>query len=102
VRHDLQDSTGVVQSLAFHPKDNRILVWGSTDGTVKLCNQATKDIRTLRGHTSWVESVAFSLDGEWIASASLDETIKVWSVPPSLLARAAAVGGADGQKELAK
>jgi WD40 repeat protein len=33
---------------------------------------------TLRGHTDYVTSVSFSPDGKYIASASLDHTVKVW------------------------
>jgi len=32
----------------------------------------------LQGHTSFVKSVAFSLDGRHIVSGSLDKTIRVW------------------------
>jgi WD40 repeat protein len=45
-------------------------------------DDASNGLYTLRGHTGWVESVAFSPDGEWIASASLDGAVKIWKTPP--------------------
>jgi WD40 repeat protein/serine/threonine protein kinase len=80
--HELRDATGRVASVAFHPKRSHRLAWGGTDGTVKVWDSVTKETRTLRGHTNWVESIAFSPDGEWIASASLDGTVKIWKAPP--------------------
>ena len=41
----------------------------------RLCHW---DLLTLKGHTSGVNGVTFSLDGRRIASASSDSTVKVW------------------------
>jgi WD40 repeat protein/serine/threonine protein kinase len=73
--------TGNIMTVVFHPKDNRVLASASQDGTVKIWNTETDEIRFLRGHMSWVNGVAFSPDGEWIASASLDKTVKIWKTP---------------------
>jgi serine/threonine protein kinase len=44
-------------------------------------------VRTLTGHTDWVNSVSFSPDGRLLASGSVDKTIKLWRVSDGALVR---------------
>src|SRR5438132_3852625 len=37
--------------------------------------------RTLKAHSGWVTGVAFSADGQRLASGSSDQTVKLWDVP---------------------
>lgn len=50
-------------------KDKKIKIWDSETGGL---------LKTLEGHTNFVNSVSISPDGNFIASASNDKTIKIW------------------------
>ena len=48
--------------------------------TVKVWDAATgQELLTLNGHRESVNSLAFSPDGMWLATAGSDETVKVWN-----------------------
>jgi WD40 repeat protein len=71
----------IVTSVAFSP-DNKLIVSGGYDNTVKVWDAATGAlIRTFTGHTATVWAVGFSPDGKSIASASSDKTVKIWNAP---------------------
>jgi WD40 repeat protein len=59
--------------IASAGRDQTVKVWDATTGQETL---------TLKGHTSYVTSVAFSPDGWRIASAGLDQTVKLWDARP--------------------
>lgn len=59
------NETGLIASAS----GNQILFWDN-----KYC------VDSLNGHTNAIKSISFSHDGQFIASASIDNTVKVWSV----------------------
>jgi len=75
--HTLKSADYVV-SVAFSP-DEQMLA-SNCDNTIKLWNPYTGQLlRTFAGHSSEVNSVAFSSDGQTLASGSHDTTIKLWN-----------------------
>ena len=56
--------------------DNKYIVSGSNDDTIRIWNLLKKSQKTvLKGHTGWVTS-----DNKYIISGSKDNTIRIWNL----------------------
>jgi WD40 repeat protein len=89
--HTLSGHTGVVNTVAFSP-DGQTLASGSDDNTIILWDVASgQSLQTLSGNpltmsdgTMWffgkVNNLAFSPDGQFLASGSSDYTLILWDV----------------------
>ncbi|MFS0519401.1 NB-ARC domain-containing protein [Nostoc sp. UIC 10607] len=75
----LTRTLGGVLSATFSPDGKRLAT--SIDNEICLWSVANMNqIITYIGHTSWVQSLAFSPNGEILASGSNDQTVRLWNV----------------------
>ena len=89
--------TGYIRAIAMSP-DNKILAAGSDDYSIVLYNMDTRSVinQPMRGHNGVgasnilyitysrnpqaITSLAFSKDGQLLASGSEDTTVRLWNV----------------------
>jgi WD40 repeat protein len=73
-------------SAIFSPDGKRIAAISlstASGNAIKLWDANTgQELLTLAGHTDWLAGLAFSPDGQRLASTSLDGTVRIWSLSP--------------------
>lgn len=68
----------LVQSLSFHPTG--LLAAGYDNNDVILWEPSGKIVQALKEHQNIVKALAFSADGQFLATASNDSTLILWKV----------------------
>jgi serine/threonine protein kinase/WD40 repeat protein len=74
--------TSEVRALTFSPDGKVVAVGGGLmDPDIWILNaQDGSEVRRLTGHNGWIGSLAFWPDGKRLASASADQTIRIWDL----------------------
>ena len=66
-----------MNKLAYHSGGKRLAVAG--EGLVEMWDLDTgTKVCDFKGHKNWVYSLAFSHDGNWLATGGWDRTVKLW------------------------
>ncbi|PMD14340.1 WD40 repeat-like protein [Hyaloscypha hepaticicola] len=80
VTKTLKSRSPLIAGLAFSPDGSSLALGSEQENTVRLWNLATSQVDILSGHLGRITSVAFSPDGNRLASSSSDHTVRVWNI----------------------
>jgi hypothetical protein len=81
LRTPSEPDLGAIQAVALEGTGN---VWaaGTSHGPIRMWEQAQRQSVVLDGHADAITDLVFSFGGEFLASASLDGTARLWSLRP--------------------
>ena len=74
------ETFGSVLCIATSP-DGAMVAARTTSNDIHIWKSpSTNSVAVLRGHQGWVRSISFSPDGQWLASASQDQAVRLWNI----------------------
>ncbi|GLT30620.1 hypothetical protein SLA2020_054120 [Shorea laevis] len=78
-----------VTVLKFGHMSSDLLAYGSSDGTLAVCSVSEPPslIKILSGHSKDVTDFDFSSNNQYIASSSMDKTVRVWELSKGICIR---------------
>ena len=71
---------GSVQTVKFSPVNTSLLASAGTTNGIRIWDLGKDTVTAFRGHRGQINSIAFSPDGELLASGSDDWTFRLWDV----------------------
>ncbi|KAL4581309.1 hypothetical protein LXL04_017520 [Taraxacum kok-saghyz] len=79
----------MVTVIKFGHMSSDILAFGANDGTLTVCSvsEPPSVMKKLSGHSKDVTDFDFTMNNHYIASSSLDKTVRVWDIPKGLCIR---------------
>ncbi|GLT86182.1 hypothetical protein SLE2022_043380 [Rubroshorea leprosula] len=78
-----------VTVLKFGHMSSDLLAYGSSDGTLTVCTVCVPPsvVKQLSGHSKDVTDFDFSVNNQYIASSSMDKTVRVWELSKGICIR---------------
>ncbi|XP_004150062.1 WD repeat-containing protein 13 isoform X1 [Cucumis sativus] len=78
-----------VMVVKFGHMSSDLLAYGASDGTLTVCNvsEPSSSVKQLLGHSKDVTDFDFSSNNQYIASSSMDKTVRVWEISKGLCIR---------------
>jgi WD40 repeat protein len=73
------DTPSMPAAVAFHPKGHQFAT-GHVDQNIRIWDAAGKELHSWYGHGIAVSALAYSPDGQRLASAGADNLVKVWTL----------------------
>lgn len=79
----------MVTVIKFGHMSSDLLAYGASDGSLTVCTVSTPPsvLKQLTGHTKDVTDFDFSANNQYIASSSIDKTVRVWDTSKGLCMR---------------
>ncbi|KAJ0077146.1 hypothetical protein Patl1_36515 [Pistacia atlantica] len=78
-----------VTVLKFGHMSSDLLAYGASDGTLTVCtvSESPSIIKQLNGHSKDVTDFDFTSNNQYIASSSMDKTVRVWELSKGICIR---------------